>query len=540
MSSAIKWIIVLALFGGAGLLGHELFGPGARRGAPRVPGAGPEMGLTPGFVRQVERAGPVEAARLLRGAEAASSRARRELAALTRRRSSLALRQAEAELEELLSRYRYRRAMARLEAIRRAWTSTPAAEALAKRIEALRAEQEEIVAGRRAESEQLFLAGRYEGALETLKTGWELEPSYRKRLAALRREMRARVRARSATGVVAPPAPDGGGRPVPVVAAALADPPALPGYPHPDIKRLAEARAGVALAKRLFAAQRYRPAIEALDKVVGYFGDLLYVKRNREAVGAMRLLAHHGTVGLQGLFHAGSVTTGKGRRVTLRYTFAKAAEFLDWEQTRTIPHQQGGAFAPAKEAVRGTGSTSYLLRAFFENAVTMSVEARIAEPKAFGLLYCQNDRETRQLMWLACNHKIIEGENYVKPRPGHSVLMWGKGTNDDVPIDAPDVGFVFKGRSITSPAPPAGARLTLGFSVRADKMVGTIRYRDDSGSLGYHTKGDDGRSIQKLRPGLFVLENSVTFTDIVIKGTLHKDFERTRIDELLDLASTLQ
>ena len=539
MRKTAKWILVLALFAGTGLLGYRLFWTGAHRRGPGPPGAGPEMGLTPGFVRQVERAGPVEAARLLREAQATSGVARRELAALTERRGRLALRQADRELERLISRYRYATATARLDAIRRAWYSTPTAEALAQRIAALRTEQAEIVAGRKAESEELMEAGRYEGALETLKTGWELEGAYQERLTALRLEMRARVRAHSATRVPLPPAPSGGGRAVPVVATSLGDPPALPGYPHPDIKRLADARAALARARKLFSSRRYQPAIKALDNVVGYFGDLQYVKRNRDAVAAMQLLAHHGTVGLKGLFHANSVTLGKGRHITLRYAFEGEAEFLDWEQTRTIPQQAGGEFAPVRAGVRGTGSTSYLLRAFFRNAVTMSVKARIAKPKAFGLLYCQQDLETRQLMWLACNHKIIEGENYVKERPGHSLIMWGKGTNADVPVDSPDVGFIIKGPSVMNPTPPPGATVALTFSVKADHMVGTIRYRRDSGTHNFHTKGDDGRSIEKLRPGLFVLENGVTFSEIVIKGTLHKDFERTRIDELLDLAGTL-
>ena len=59
-------------------------------------------------------------------------------------------------------------------------------------------------------------------------------------------------------------------------------------------------------------------------------------------------------------------------------------------------------------------------------------------------------------------------------------------------------------------------------------------------SLTWHTKGDDGRSIKRLRPALFVLENGVVFKDVVIKGTLHASFQRERVQELLDLVATME
>ncbi len=58
--------------------------------------------------------------------------------------------------------------------------------------------------------------------------------------------------------------------------------------------------------------------------------------------------------------------------------------------------------------------------------------------------------------------------------------------------------------------------------------------------LTYHTKGDDGRSIKRLRPALFVIENGVVFSEIVIKGTLHARFESERVQELLDLIGTME
>ena len=226
--------------------------------------------------------------------------------------------------------------------------------------------------------------------------------------------------------------------------------------------------------------------------------------------------------------------------MTLKYEFKSNGEFSDWIEERTLPYQTAGQFEPAREGVRGTGGMTYMLRGFFENDVKMSCRAKISKPKSHGLAFCQDDNELRQLVLLVTNHRIVEGENYVKARPGHSVLMFGKGTNNDVPIDSPDIGFIFKGASKTNPAPPRNATLTLTFAVKGDAMVGTVNYKGDACTLTYHTKGDDGRSIAKLRPAIFVIEAGVVFSEIVIKGTLHKDFEKRRVAELLDLIATLE
>jgi hypothetical protein len=139
-------------------------------------------------------------------------------------------------------------------------------------------------------------------------------------------------------------------------------------------------------------------------------------------------------------------------------------------------------------------------------------------------------------MLLVTNHWFTEGENYVKQRPGHSLLMIGKGVNADVPVDAPEVGFVFRGGSITKPDPPAGAELGLSFELKENRMTGDVSWQLETGTLREDAIGDDGRTIERLRPALYVVDAAVLFREVVIEGTLHPDFEKARLRDLAEAA----
>jgi hypothetical protein len=142
-------------------------------------------------------------------------------------------------------------------------------------------------------------------------------------------------------------------------------------------------------------------------------------------------------------------------------------------------------------------------------------------------------------MWIVTNHWFVEGENYKKARPGHSILMFGKGVNADVPVDSPDIGFIFRGASIMKPWPTEGSEIGLSFEFKGNQMAGEVTCKRDTGGRRGSTVGDDGRSIERTRPGLIVIENSVTFREIVIEGRLHPSFENKRVSELLEIASGL-
>jgi len=279
--------------------------------------------------------------------------------------------------------------------------------------------------------------------------------------------------------------------------------------------------------------------VEALDKLIGYFGDLAYVERRRDAVDAMTALAGHKARGVAGLFHA-TKATRRGRKVKLIYRFEGVDEYGDWEALQTIPHKQSGAFAAVRNGVRGTGgSACYVHYGVFENDVTIRCVAKPQRLQTFGLVICQDGLETRQLMWIVTNHWFVEGENYKKARPGHSILMFGKGVNADVPVDSPDIGFIFRGGSIMKPWPREGAEIELSFALKSDQMAGEITYKGDSGGRRGSAVGDDGRGMERTRPGLIVIENSVTFREIVIEGRLHPSFESKRVGELLEIAAGL-
>ena len=118
--------------------------------------------------------------------------------------------------------------------------------------------------------------------------------------------------------------------------------------------------------------------------------------------------------------------------------------------------------------------------------------------------------------------------------------MFGKGVNADVPVDAPDTGFIFRGPSITRPDLPGGAEVELSFAFEGKQMAGEVEYRGERGGRRGSTIGDDGRGIDRVRPGLFVIANRVLFKEIVVEGRLHPGFEKRRVSALLDLAAMLE
>ena len=109
--------------------------------------------------------------------------------------------------------------------------------------------------------------------------------------------------------------------------------------------------------------------------------------------------------------------------------------------------------------------------------------------------------------------------------------------NADVPVDSPETGFVFKGPSNAGPMPPRNGELNLTFTFKGKRFGGSVGYRNVTSSLNQEALGDDGRTVVRVRPSLFVIQAGVLFKNVVIEGVLHGDFERVRIAQLLDAAS---
>jgi tetratricopeptide (TPR) repeat protein len=515
-------------------------GSGSNTSPPPVSEA---PGLTDGVRKRLEAASDLAAPDLYREAmrNHTSLPARRELLNLFSARAERALASLERQIEEELHAFRYAPAARIAVRFRRAWAGTDAVNRATALLEDLRAEQADQVADREEEALALMGAGRYEAARDSLRTAWELEETYRRELTAFAATLERRIRVHQHEATRKPPRPvetTPTGRPA-TVKSVPSSPPALPGYPHADVKRLADAKGLLGAARSLFQQSKYQPAVEALDKLLGYYGDLAYVERRRDAVGAMTALAGHKAKGVSGLFHATSATR-RGRKVKLVYRFEGVDEYGDWEALQTIPHKHSGEFAAVRNGVRGTGgSACYVHYGVFENDVTIRCIAKPQRNQTHGLVFCQDGLETRQLMWIVTNHWFVEGENYKKARPGHSILMFGKGVNADVPVDSPDIGFIFRGGSIMKPWPREGAEIELSFALKSDQMAGEITYKRDSGGRRGSAVGDDGRGMERTRPGLIVIENSVTFREIVIEGRLHPSFEAKRVGELLEIASGL-
>jgi hypothetical protein len=464
--------------------------------------------------------------------------AEQELRAMRTRRAGQAAGNLAEEVAQLLDDHDYKAARTRIDEYVRRWTGTGAT----ARMRALEPEigqrQADEIDVRLTEANELLAMGRYQAAREALRTDWPFESVYRERLEdemdAL--ERRIRVHEHESTRQPGDPATP---RPVVRREGQPGPPPALPGLPHPDLRRLDEARKLVASAKKLFEDSRFEPAAKALSDLLGFYPDLPYVQRNHDAIEAVRALSRHRAEGLGGLLHATN-TVRKGKRVILTYRFTNADEELDWEELSNIPHKDGGRFEVAREGVRGNGVMSYLHRAFFKNNVSIRCEAHIQRPRTHGLGFCQQGTETRMILLLATNHWFVEGENYVLERPGHSLLMIGKGTNADVPVDSPDIGFIFEGATKTKPNPPGGSMIRLRFGLDGNRMKGSVTYKSEESTLPGEAVGDDGRGIERVRPTLFVVQNSVLFREIVIEGVLHPDWEKERVRELLSMAEMLE
>jgi len=483
--------------------------------------------LPPGLEERVFAASDGEAAAIFRD-EIDRSRNGGALLRLFERRAERAASTLEREIEAHVHAFRYRRAAEVGEEYRRAWRGSRAEAAITSLLDDVRAMESDLILRRRAEADALLEEGRLDAAREALVTTWELEPEYRAKLDQHAREVEERI----ARVTLSPPPPPSA-EPMPTLGAdpkGPPSPPTLPGGPHPDIRRLSEARVLLRRARSMMDSGRHDPASRALTELVETYGDLTYVRRRREGLAALRALADYGKRGVVALFHAGEARR-TGKRVELRYMFEREDEAWDWETLKTVPHKLDGVFETTRGGVRGTGAMSYLHRGFFRNDVTIRARATAGEPRTHGLAFCQAGDETRQIMLLVTNHWFVEGENYVKERPGHSLIMIGKGTNNDVPVDSPETGFIFR---VTRDRPevPRGTEAEIQFRLEGTHMEGVVACGGKDATLRGEATGDDGRAIERLRPALIVVDASARFREVVIEGELHPAFERERIDDL--------
>ncbi|MHC4937876.1 MAG: hypothetical protein ACYTHK_02770 [Planctomycetota bacterium] len=528
-------LLGVLLLAAAGWVGWKIVLPRLSKPVPGtrapVPGIEP-AGLPAEFVSRIETTGDLEAADLLRTAKSRFTlpKQRAEFARLRESRREKALSNLEREIAALLEESRCRDAVRRIGEYERGWGET----GLLTRV---RSEQKRLITERLAEVDALVEDGRYVAAREACKPPAGLfEEEAEQAFADHAKQIEKRIRKRSYRPTEHTPVIESGPVPQPTQARPPAPPP-LPGPPHPDVKRMGEARKLLMRMAKLFRAGQHGPLVKAADDLIGYFGDLQYVQRRHESLQAIRSFARYKSGGVKGLFHAAEVAM-LGSALQLTYRFASSDELLDWEEMKPIPHAQGGRFEQARNGVRGTGVAALVMRAFFESNVKMSCVSKPQKPQSHGIAFFEAGNETRQVMLLATNHWFTEGENYVKKRPGHSVLLIGKGVNNDVPVDSPEIGFVFKGPSRARPSPPGGAEIDLSISLNGDQLKAQVGYKGDSAKLGVQARGDDGRGFQRHRPALYVIEAGVIFREVKVRGKLHPDFVREREGELLDLAES--
>jgi len=526
-------LVGLLLLGGAAAIGWRVVLPALRapKSSAAPTGEAADQTLPPDFVARFDAADDIEASELLFvGRERYTSAGQRaELTSLRVRRGSQARSRFVERLHAWIGQAQYVEARRELARFAGHWR------AAAKDLDAmLDAAQELDVQRRLADADQLVEDRRYDAARESLDIpAGCFEPAANARIQQHRAKIDRRIRVRqheSANNIIVI---DGGPVPEPKAGHPSAPPP-LPGHPHADVKRLAEARALIAKAGALFRAGKHAQLAKAVEDLVGYFGDLKMVKRRIDGLRSVRAYARYKTIGFRGLFHATKVVV-KGKRVSLTYTFASDDEYFDWEAMKLFPHADSGQFETARLGVRGTGVDGYVNRAFFSaEDVELSCEAHIQSPRSHGIGFVEAGNENRQVLLLATNHWFTEGENYVKQRPGHSILLIGKGVNNDVPVDSPETGFVFKGPSYTKPDPTPGARIKESIAMLGANVRATVEWRGRDSTLQVSARGDDGRGFKRHRPALYVVQAGVIFRNIRIRGRIDPAFEKERESELLD------
>jgi hypothetical protein len=549
MGHVVKISLALAALGVAAYVYTILLKPReARSPAPALDRSAAELPKLPADLRaRLAQADDLEAGRILRDAwpRYGSGEHAPVLRRFRRLRGDEAMARLRAGAEKLQAAARFKGAAELAQQYLEAWRNSPTEKEIAGLLDEVREEESALVTRMERESRSLFQDGKHDAARLALRTQQELEARYAQRLQELSQSLERRIRiatlphrpGRITTARVERPKPKS--EPVPVTKKPPAKKePAPPETPQPDPERVRReaARDAVLKARDLFTSRRHEPALEGIEEALTGYGDVEFVRNRREGLEAMRTLLHHQRRGVGALFSATKVTK-KGRRLRLRYTF-KQGEIADWEVLWTIAHQSRGDFEHGLNGIRGYGVTHLVHRAFFENDVSIRCTTEPVKLRTHGLAFCQHENETRQVMLLATNHWFYEGENYVKERPGHSLIFIGKGTNADVPVDSPDTGFIFL---VTRPGPEARPNGTLDLSLGMKKLriEAEVKTGGKDGQLRDDARGDDGRGIEKLRPALFVVENSVTFRDVVIEGLLHREFEKQRVQELWDLVSTL-
>jgi hypothetical protein len=522
----------LILLCGAAILVWKFILPAMEPGGrPAPPPATDHVSRLPArFVEEFARADDFDAGEMLRAGREQyplpSQRA--ELAELRAKRAPIVRARAEERIDQLIAELRFLDAVREARRYRSVWPDETA-----DLEEVIGAAELEQIDQRTREAEQLVEEGRYVAARESLDvTPGLFHEESEALLAKARTIIERRIRVRSYEASRHGPVIDGGPT-QPAKVGHPSPPPSLPGSPHADVRRLGDARRLLAKASALFRAGKYAPLAKAAEDLVGYFGDLKLVERRIDGLRAVRAYARYKTTGFAALFHATKVKRS-GKSLSLTYTFASPDEHFDWEAMKLIPHADSGQFDPARNGVRGTGVAGYVHRAFFQDDVEIRCKATLQQPKSHGLAFVEAGREQRQVILLATNHWFTEGENYVKKRPGHSILLIGKGVNNDVPVDSPEIGFVFKGPSVAKPAPGPGAEISESLAVLGANVRATVSYRGDDGSLRVSARGDDGRGFRRHRPALFVVQAGVIFRDIHIRGKIDPKFEEERERELLD------
>ena len=479
----------------------------------------------------MKAADDIEAAELLRtGRGRYTLRSQQvELAQLRERRGTAARVRARERIEDRIGETRYIDARTDLARFQRAWRKY--ADGLDKLIDEA---QRTDIDRRISDADALVEEGRYDAARESLDIpSGRFEPEAHERLKQHAEKIERRIRVRQYESTNHTPVMEGG-KPPEAKQGRPSAPPPLPGHPHPDVKRLAEATVLLDKARTLFRGGKYGPLVKATEQLVGFFGDLKMVERRIDGLRAVRAYARYKTIGFKGLFHATKVSV-KGRTVSLTYTFANEDEYFDWEVMKLFPHADSGQFETARMGVRGTGVDGYVNRAFFDaENVEMSCEAHIQKPRSHGIGFVEAGNENRMVLLLATNHWFTEGENYVKKRPGHSILLIGKGVNNDVPVDSPEIGFVFKGPSYEKPAPGPGARIEESIAMLGANAMAEVKSGGEKSTLRVSARGDDGRGFKRHRPALYVVQAGVIFRNIRIRGRIDPDFEKERERELLD------
>jgi hypothetical protein len=272
-------------------------------------------------------------------------------------------------------------------------------------------------------------------------------------------------------------------------------------------------------ARRAFEREKWAEVLEHLEKL-DEFAESGVVKRAVREIDRMRGLSRLEALGVAALFF-GKTKIIKGLEVEITYDFSTADQAKDWFYTTPFASPMTGHFWGDHDALHARGVGAAVHPGEFEsNSLELKARIRALEPHDFGFLMLEPEEQVNYFLYAVQNRFFV-----IKlDRPVHENSLWvvGKGAWADTPDGF--LGMVRKNGS-PDPAITAGEWVTLTAKKHKGTMSMIIKGKEIKGSAF----GDNKYVFPGLQPAVYVIKGQAMFDDIVIRGTLKKEWVEDRM-----------